>query len=105
MQYHPQLRNGIVEFFPTFILFPGELWRDPTSELKGIPKYTNQMLKTVPLDYSKKSVLKWVDETLEKNSLFQQKYSQKTPRKRNEFVIPTLGTHNRFHPTKVNSDI
>ena len=102
MDYHPQLRNGIVQFYPTFILFPAELWKDSRSELKGVPKYTDQMLKTTPIDYSKKSILTWVDETLQKDPLFTQKNNKKNL---NEFVIPTLGTYTRFHLTKINSDI
>ena len=101
MEFHPQLRNGVVEFYPTFLLFPGDLWWDDSSELRGVAKHN---LKTNPnIDYSKKSILNWIEDTLKTNEIFTQGHRQ--PTKKSEFVIPTYGTYTKFHPTKINSNI
>lgn len=91
--YHPDLRTGFVQFFPTFLLFPGELWNDKTSKLKGVAKHDLNVNPNI--DYSKKSILSWVDETVSQNPMF-----AGTKRRKVETVVPTYGTYTKFHSTK-----
>ena len=92
-EYHPELRNGFVEFFPTFLLFPGNLWNNKDSKLKGVAKH--DMKKNPQVDYSKSSILSWIDETIDKDPLFSSTSTE------GNFIVPTYGTYNRFRATKV----
>jgi len=94
-EYHPQLQSK-VHFFPTFILFPGNLWNNHKTKLKGIIKHGDEPQPKI--DYSKNSVLSWINDSL-KNSLFSsEKYSS------DKYVVPTLGTYNRFKNTRLDEN-
>ena len=97
-EFHPDLKNGFVQFFPTFLLFPGNLWNDKNSRLKGVPKH--DMEKNPKVDYSRASILSWIDSTIETDPLFSNSFP-KTNKK--EYVVPTYGTYNRFKGTKTDS--
>lgn len=103
-EYHPELRNGFVEFFPTFLLFPGNLWNNKESKLKGIAKH--ELKKNPNVDYSKSSILSWIDETLRKNPLFLKRNSliEGRQNEKNQYIVPTYGTYNRFKSTKIIDD-
>ena len=107
-EYHPELRNGFVEFFPTFLLFPGNLWNNKDSKLKGVAKHS--LKKNSQVDYSKSSILSWIDETLRKDSLFFSSNIVLTENgkplysKEGYYTVPTYGTYNRFRPTKTDDD-
>ena len=89
--YHPGLKNGLVEFFPSMFLFPADLWEDPSSNLQGVAKHT--MALNPQVDYSKSSVKAWIDENAELGS--------NAPKKLDVGKrVPTLGTYNRYHATR-----
>ena len=90
--YHPELRNGYVRFFPTVALFPGNLWNDHKSKLKGVVKHGDE--NPPQIDYSKTSIVEWVNDTVKNNSLFSN--SNYKPMK--PYVVPTYG---QFHSTKI----
>jgi len=99
-EFHPELRNGFIEFFPTFLLFPGNLWNDPKSRLKGVAKH--DLKKNPRVDYSKASIFAWIDDTLKRDPLFNSGGSNNfiiTDSTINNRSIPTLGTYNRFRST------
>jgi thiol-disulfide isomerase/thioredoxin len=107
VNYHPELRNGFVRFFPTFILFPGNLWNNHKSKLKGEIKHGDEA-KPRP-DYSKPSIFSWIDETL-KTPLFSndtqiEKIKTKGTLSKSlnngKYVVPTVGTYNRFKNTRL----
>lgn len=87
--YHPDLRTGIVRFFPTIALFPGNLWNSHETKLKGVIKHGDEEMPKV--DYSKSAVLKWINETINNNPLFE-KFENKS------YVVPTYG---QFKSTKI----
>ena len=66
-EYHPELKNGFVEFFPSMFLVPANIWNNKDTKLKLVPKHKGPNPK---IDYSKASVSSWVDETLKKDTLF-----------------------------------
>lgn len=93
-EFHPNLRN-FIEFFPTFLLFPGNLWDDPSSNLKGVAKH--ELKKNPNIDYSKSSLNSWIEDTLKRDPLFNDDSS--TFKTKND-MIPTVGTHNLFRSMK-----
>lgn len=115
-EFHPELRNGFVEFFPTFLLFPGNLWNDKNSKLKGVAKHD---LKINPnVDYSKNSIISWIEETLKTNPLFINSNIDINDKIKNTnpygsyaklgddgyYSVPTYGTYNIFKGTKPDND-
>ena len=90
--YHPQLSNGYVKFFPTIALFPANLWNDHKSKLKGVVKHGDE--ETPKIDYSKTSIINWVNDTIRQNSLFNNYKNVKT----DKYVVPTYG---QFHSSKI----
>jgi len=89
--YHPELKNGFVRFFPTIALFPGNIWNDHKSRLKGVVKHGDEEVPRV--DYSKASVFNWIEDTIKNNSLFVNgnNFSKK-------MIIPTYG---QFKSSKI----
>lgn len=67
-KHHPDLKNGFVRFFPTFMIVPSNLWNNHKSKLKAAVKHEGEDPSKV--DYSKNSILAWVNDTLTKNPLF-----------------------------------
>src|SRR5665647_1415124 len=65
-QYHPELRN-FIKWFPSFILFPSNLWNNHKSTLKGVIKHGDEA--TPKIDYSLSSLNSWISEAL-KNPMF-----------------------------------
>ena len=102
--HHPELKNGFVRFFPTFILFPGNLWNNHKSKLKGVIKHGDELQPRV--DYSKNSILTWINETL-KNPIFIDYNNEKNMGAfaksidNGRFIVPTIGTYNRFKNTRL----
>ena len=109
--YHPELRNGFVKFFPTFLMFPGYLWNNKDSKLKGVAKH--DLEKNPNVDYSKASILSWIDNTIKKDPLFTTNTIQTdnskpmAPKQTDDgkYMVPTYGTYNRYKSTKINNDI
>lgn len=106
LTYHPELRNGFVRFFPTFILFPGNLWNNHNSKLKGVIKHGDE--PNPRPDYSKPSISSWIDETLKTPGFSEiqvEKIKPSGPLTRSlnngKFVVPTVGTYNRFKNTRL----
>jgi thiol-disulfide isomerase/thioredoxin len=111
--YHPDLKNGFVEFFPTLLLFPGNLWNNKESKLKGVPKH--DMKKNPQIDYSKNSILNWVENTIKSDPLFSSsdkfmltengKPINSYPKQleNGRYIVPTYG--NRFKPTRVEDEL
>lgn len=110
-EYHPELRNGFVEFFPTFLLFPGNLWNNKDSKLKGVAKHV--LSKNPKPDYSKASILGWIDETIKRDPLFTgtpivtDNVRPMAPKQLEDgkFLVPTYGTYNRFRSGKINETL
>jgi len=100
-EFHPELRNGFVEFFPTFILFPGNLWNNKDSRLKGVPKHKGTTSK---VDYSKASILAWIDDTLRRNPLFLNNEKVGARNENDRYIVPTYGAYNKFRGTKVEGE-
>jgi hypothetical protein len=111
--FHPGLRNGFVTFFPTMILFPGNLWNDKKSQLKGVPKHDNPASQ---IDYSKNSILSWIDTTLNKHHLFSNNNDlphidtnssnsliRKLPN--GNYRVPTHGTYTKYKNTKIDNEM
>jgi len=105
--YHPELRNGFVRFFPTFILFPGNLWNNHKSKLKGVIKHGDEQQPRI--DYSKNSISSWIDETL-KTPLFIENSTVENNKpmgflskslENGKYVVPTIGTYTRFKNTRL----
>lgn len=97
-EFHPDLKNGFIEFFPTLLLFPGNLWNNKDSKLKGVAKHD---LKENPkVDYSKASIFSWIDETIRNDPLFSN--NQKKPE---NYIVPTYGTYNRFKGSKIEDNL
>jgi len=88
---HPDLR-GFVRFFPTLMIVPSNLWNNHKSKLKAIVKHGDE--ENPNPDYSKNSILSWINETL-KNPLFStsEKLSENST-----YIIPTYG---QFRHSKV----
>ena len=116
MTYHPDLRNGFIEFFPTLLLFPGNLWNNSQSKLKGVAKH--DLKKNPQIDYSKSSINSWINTTLKNDPLFSNndteiqltengkplgKYAKSLDN--GNYVVPTVGTYNRFKKTKIDDDL
>lgn len=93
--YHPELKNGFVEFFPTFLLFPGDLWYNRETKLKGVPKHNN-----TNVDYSKSSIISWINDTVDRESMFSDRKGNS-----NSYVVPTYGTYNKFKSTKIDDNL
>lgn len=87
--YHPDLRTGFVKFFPTVALFPGNIWNSHETKLKGVVKHENDEMSKI--DYSKSSILKWINETINNNLLFENSENK-------TYVVPTYG---QFKNTKL----
>lgn len=70
-QYHPDLKRWVA-WFPIMLLFPKNLWNDKTGKLDGAIKngrMTAEGVKNIPtdnkpVDYSDRSVIKWVHNNL-----------------------------------------
>lgn len=116
-EYHPELRNGFVEFFPTFLLFPGHLWNNKDSKLKGVAKH--DLRKNPNVDYSKASIISWIEETINQDPLFNSSNimlinnnnynnnhnNHNNHRETEKYVVPTYGTYNRFKSTKIDDSL
>lgn len=89
-EYHPDLKNGFVRFFPTIALFPGDIWKDHKGKLKGVIKHGDEDVPKV--DYSKNGILKWIDDTLRNHHFFSNTVKTK------KYVVPTYG---QFYSTKI----
>ena len=100
-EFHPDLKNGFVEFFPTLLLFPGNLWNNKDSKLKGVPKH--DLKKNPEVDYSKNSILSWIDKTIRNNSMFSG--NNTNSKKTENYIVPTYGTYNRFKGTKIDDSL
>jgi len=104
-EFHPELKNGFVEYFPTFLLFPGNLWNNKNSKLKGVPKH--DLKKNPQIDYSKASILSWIENTLKRDPLFNggntEVIENLKPLEDGKYVVPTYGTYNRFKGTKTDN--
>jgi thiol-disulfide isomerase/thioredoxin len=111
--YHPELRNGFVEFFPTFLLFPGNLWNNKDSKLKGVAKHV--LSKNPKPDYSKASIVNWIDETIRKDPLFTNNSNviladntkPMAPKQLEDgkYLVPTYGTYNRFKASRIDETL
>ncbi len=91
-KYHPELKNGFIRFFPTLMIVPANLWNNHKSKLKAVVKHGDEERPNV--DYSKASILSWINDTITKNPLFQVEknfgpLSRSTDDGRH--VIPTYG--------------
>lgn len=104
--FHPELKNGFVEFFPTFILFPGHLWNNRNSKLQGVPKHS--MKNNPKVDYSKSSILSWVNDTINNNPMFNSSTgnmgSLARPLGDDRYAVPTYGTYNLYQSTKADRE-
>ena len=113
-EYHPKL-SEYARWFPTFILFPDNLWFDKGSNLKGIIKDEELVTKSLPPNYSKNSILEWIEHTSKTNPLFTQKRTilnddnkeTKQNKKLNyrtnsgKIVVPTYGTYTKITNNKI----
>ena len=87
--YHPGIKNGLVKFFPTMALFPGSLWNNHNSKLQGVVKHGDE--ENPQIDYSKTSILDWIQTTLKTNPLFSSTVDS-------SYMVPTYG---QFHSSKI----
>lgn len=113
-EYHPSLPQ-FAGWFPIFILFPENLWFDKGSKLKGVTKDKEEIEKSMEdrrkgilpkpgdkkyPDYSKSSIMEWIDSTLKTNSLFNKRTPLNGPliRQTNDgkVLVPTHGTYTKF---------
>ena len=88
--YHPELRTGFVKFFPTIALFPGNIWNSHEMKLKGVVKHGDEEAPP-KVDFSKSSVMKWINETIKDNPIFENSENK-------TYVVPTYG---QFKNTKI----
>jgi len=99
---HPELKNGFIRFFPTLILFPGNLWSNHKSKLKGVIKHGDEPMDKPKIDYSKNSIVNWIDTTLKNDPLFKQ--TEPIPDTaplikkldNGNYIVPTYGTYTKF---------
>lgn len=99
-KHHPELKNGFVRFFPTLMIVPANLWNNHKSKLKAVVKHGDEERPNV--DYSKASILSWINDTITKNPLFQSGEKNFGPLSKSledgRHVIPTYG---QFRNSKV----
>lgn len=113
-EYHPNL-NQFVAWFPIFILFPDNLWFDKGSKLKGVVKDKEEVDKSMEErrrgimpkpgdkrypDYSKASIIEWINNTLNRDPLFTKRTPLNgpliKPTQDGKVIVPTHGTYSKF---------
>ena len=100
--YHPELKK-FIGWFPTILLFTGDSWNNKSSKLEGIVKngkLNNNGVEFVGKpDFSKQSVLEWLNENLNQNALFKNSNSiiiTENGRTIDKGFIPLKDTDNNY---------
>jgi hypothetical protein len=106
-EYHPDLRN-FIKWFPTFIMFPSNLWENSRSKLTGVIKHGDE--ENPKIDYSRNSLFSWIDETLKKPGFSSNNIlvvdngkplgSMSKHTVDGKHYVPTLGTYTKFRNAK-----